>query len=591
MDAERNNEEGQVTEHQQTAVEEMQTDQPVQTPDLQLRRSQRPKRPALSNDYFVYLQESEHDINTEEDPATFKQAMESDKSSQWSAAMESELESMSKNWVWKLVILPLGCKPIGCKWVYKTKRNAQGQIDRYKARLVAKGYTQEEGVDYNETFSPVSTKDSFRVIMALVAHFDLHLHQMDVKTAFLNGELIEEIYMKQPDGFASKGEENLVCKLQKSIYGLKQASRQWYLKFDEVVKSQGFIDNPLDECIYMKFNGRNFIFMLLYVDDILLASSNLSMLQDTKRMLSDHFDMSDLGEANYVLGIEISRDRERKMIGLCQKAYIEKVLRRFKMRNCTGCDVPFSKGDKLSSEQSPKNEQERLEMKDKPYASLVGSLMYAQVCTRPNLAFCISVLGRFQSNPGQAHWIAGKKVLRYLQRTKEYKLVYRKVENLQLEGYADADFAGCQDTKKCTSGVVFLFAGAAVAWKSMKQQYVSTSTMQAEFLAVYEATSMAVWLKNFMSMLKIVDSIQRPIQLWNDNTAAVYFAQGNKRSSGMRHLHLKFLSAKEKIRDGETALSHIGTDFMIADPLNKGLPNHVFHRHVASMGLQFSFDT
>ncbi|KAI5319092.1 hypothetical protein L3X38_038800 [Prunus dulcis] len=301
--------------------------------------------------------------------------------------------------------------------------------------------------------------------------------------------------------------------------------------------------------------------------------------------------MSDLGEANYILGIEISRDRERKMIGLCQKAYIEKVLKRFNMGNCTGCDVPFSKGDKLSSEQSPKTEQERQEMKDKPYASLVGSLMYAQVCTRPDLAFYISVLGRFQSNPGQAHWIAGKKVLRYVQRTKEYKLVYRKVENLQLEGYADADFAGCQDTKKCTSGVVFLFAGAAVAWKSMKQQYVSTSTMQAEFLAVYEATSMAVWLKNFMSMLKIVDSIQRPIQLWNDNTAAVYFAQGNKRSSGMRHLHLKFLSAKEKIRDGETALSHIGTDFMIADPLNKGLPNHVFHRHVASMGLQFSFDT
>ncbi|KAI5338097.1 hypothetical protein L3X38_017368 [Prunus dulcis] len=381
--------------------------------------------------------------------------------------MESELESMSKNGVWRLVDLPSGCKPIGCKWVYKTKRNEQGQIDKYKARLVAKGYTQEEGVDYNKTFSPVSTKDSFRVIMALVAHFDLHLHQMDVKTTFVNGDLIEEIYMKQPGGFASKGEENLVCRLQKSIYGIKQASRQWYLKFDEVVKSQGFIDNPLDECIYMKFNGRNFIFMMLYVDDILLATSNLSMLHDTKRMLSNHFDMSHLGEANYVLGIEISRDRERKMIGLCQKAYIEKVLKRFNMGNCTGCDVPFSKG--------------------------------------------------------QAHWIAGKKVLRYLQRTKKYKLVYRKVENLQLEGYADADFAECQDTKKCTSGVVFLFAGATMAWKSMKQQHVSTSTMQAEFLAVYEATSMAMWLKTFMSMLRVMDSIQRPIQLWNDNTAAVYF--------------------------------------------------------------------
>ncbi|BBH08689.1 transposable element gene [Prunus dulcis] len=421
------------------------------------------------------IQEAEQDINNLEDPVTFKQAVESDRCEFWMAAMESELDSMSKNGIWKLVKLPQICIPIGCKWVYKTKKNPQGKIDRYKARLVAKGYTQQEGVDYNETFSPVSTKDSFRVIMALVAHFDLHLHQMDVKTTFLNGNLDEEIYMKQSDGFVLKGEEDLVCKLQKSIYGLKQASRQWYLKFDEVVKSQGFVDNPLDECIYMKFNGT-----------------------------------------------EIRRDRERKLLGLSQKGYVERILKRFNMENCTGCDVPMSKGDKLSSDQSPKTEQEKNGMRDKPYESLVGSLMYAQVCTRPDLAFYISVLGRFQSNSGQAHWVAG----------------------------------------------------GAVAWKSVKQQYVSTSTMQAEFLAIYEATSMTMWLKNFMSMLKVVDSVQRPIQLWNDNSAAVFFAKGNKRSSRMRHLQLKFLSAKEKIRDGQTALSHIGTDLMIVDPLNKALPNH-----------------
>ncbi|KAI5339047.1 hypothetical protein L3X38_018319 [Prunus dulcis] len=174
--------------------------------------------------------------------------------------------------------------------------------------------------------------------------------------------------------------------------------------------------------------------------------------------------------------------------------------------------IQKGKEDLVCSEQSPKTEQDKLEMQDKPYASLVGSLMYAQVCTRPDLAFSISVLGRFQSNPGQAHWIAGKKVLRYLQRTKEYKLIYRRVEQLKLEGYADADFAGCLDTQKSTSGVVFLFAGGAVAWRSVKQQYISTSTMQAGFLAIYEATSIAMWLKKFMSMLKVVDSIQRPIQ-------------------------------------------------------------------------------
>ncbi|CAL2265659.1 unnamed protein product [Prunus armeniaca] len=168
-----------------------------------------------------------------------------------------------------------------------------------------------------------------------------------------------------------------------------------------------------------------------------------------------------------------------RLLGLSQKGYVEKIFKRFNMDDCTGFDVPMSKGDKLSNDQSPKIEQEKYEMQDKLYASLVGSLMYAQVFIRLDLAFCISVLRRFRSNPRQAHWVAGKKVMRYLQRTKEYKLVYRRVEDMQLEGYADGDFAGCSDTKKSTSGVVFIFATGAVAWRSVKQQYVLTSTMQA----------------------------------------------------------------------------------------------------------------
>ncbi|CAL9020348.1 unnamed protein product [Prunus brigantina] len=380
---------------------------------------------------------------------TFKQAMMSEKSENWWAAMKSELNSMEKNEVWELVTLPQGCKPIGCKWVFKTKRNSKGQLDRYKARLVVKGFTQKEGIDYNETFAPVSTKDS------LVAQFDLHLHQMDVKTAFLNGDLEEEIYMMQPEG----------------------------------------------------------------------------------------------------------------------------------------SDVPIVKGDKLSTEQAPKTEQEKLEMADKPYASLVGSLMYAQVCTRPDLAFGVSMLGRFQSNPGQAHWVAGKKVMRYLQRTKDYKLVFKKSESLELQGFADADFAGCcQDTLKSTSGFVFMFGGAAVSWRSIKQPLTAGSTMLAEFLACYEATSQAMWLRNFIISLSVVESIHRPIQLWNDNSVAVTFAKGNKRTRGSRLLDVKFIIVKEKISQGYTTIDHIGTDQMIADPLTKGIPNAVFHRHVSSMGLTADMD-
>jgi hypothetical protein len=225
--------------------------------------------------------------------------------------MKEKLRSMSSNDVWDLVEIPDGAKRVGCKWVYKTKYDSKGKIERFKARLVAKGFTQREGSDYTETFSPVSKKDSFRIVMALVAHYDLELHQIDVKTAFLNGALQENVYMAQPKGFVIEGKEHMRCKLKKFIYELKQASRQWYLKFDEVIKKFGFIENQVDNCVYIKIKGSMFIILVLYVDDILLASSDKNLLHETKGFLSSNFDMKDLGDASYVLGIEIHRDRTK----------------------------------------------------------------------------------------------------------------------------------------------------------------------------------------------------------------------------------------------------------------------------------------
>jgi hypothetical protein len=234
-----------------------------------------------------------------------KEAMMSENSKKWLEAMEDELSSMSSNGVWDLVEIPDGAKRVGCKWVYKTKYDSKGKVERFKARLVAKCFTQRKGIDYTETFSPVSKKDSFQIVMVLVAHFDLELHQMDVKTAFLNGGLQENVYMAQPEGFVMEDKEHMRCKLKKSIYGLKQASRQWYLKFDEVIKKFGFIENQVDNCIYIKINGSMFIILVLYVDDILLACSDKNLLHETKGFLSSNFDMKDLNDASYVLGTEI----------------------------------------------------------------------------------------------------------------------------------------------------------------------------------------------------------------------------------------------------------------------------------------------
>ena len=323
-----------------------------------LRRSQRERRSSITDDYVVYLQESGIDLGIYNDPDSYTQAMQGNDSGKWFHAIEEELKSMDQNQVWDLVELPKGCKRVGCKWVFKTKRDSIGNIERYKARLVAKGFTKKDGIDYKETFSPVSKKDSLRIIMALVAHYDLELHQMDVKTAFLNGNLEEEIYMDKPEGFSVKGKEHMVCKLKKSIYGLKQASRQWYLKFNDTITSFGFQENTVDRCIYMKVSGSKFIFLVLYVDDILLATNDLGLLHQTKKYLSQNFEMKDMGEATYVIGIEIFRDRSQGLLGLSQKTYINKILERFNMEKCSAGVVPIQKGDKFNAMQCPKNELE-----------------------------------------------------------------------------------------------------------------------------------------------------------------------------------------------------------------------------------------
>ncbi|WRX29200.1 Reverse transcriptase [Theobroma cacao] len=239
--------------------------------------------------------------------------------------------------------------------------------------------------------------------MALVAHYDLKLHQMDVRTTFLNGNLVEKVYMLQPEGFKKDGKDHFVCKLKKSIHKLKQASRQLYLKFDEVITSFGFVESKVDKCIYLKISKSKFIFLVLYVDDILLANSDLRMLKETKKLLSRQFDMKDIGETSYVLGIAIHKDRSCHLLRLSHSAYADQVLNRFFMLDCKSGDVSVVKDDKLNMAQCPKNDVEREAMKAIPYACAVGSLMYAQVCTRSDIAFAVGLLGGYLSNLSKDH--------------------------------------------------------------------------------------------------------------------------------------------------------------------------------------------
>jgi hypothetical protein len=556
-----------------------------------VRRSQRERKKAIPDDYITYMSEDANDMGKVEVPTSYKDAIESMNSSKWQVAMEDELKSMDSNDVWDLVEIPNGAKRVGCKWVYKTKYDSKGNVEWFKARLVAKGFTQREGIDYNETFSPVSSKDSFRIVMALVAHFDQELHQIDVNTAFLNGDLKEDVYLTQPEGFVVERKEHLACRLKKIHLWLEASSRQWYLKFYKIIRTFGFTENVVDNCIYVKFKGSRFTILVLYMDDILLACSNKDMLHETKNFPSSKFDMKDLGEDSYVLGIEIHQYRSKGVLGLSQKAYFERVLKKYNMHKCSGSPAPLVKGDKFGTFQCPMNQIETDQMKSVPYASAVGSILYAKVCTHPDLAFITGMLGRFQSNPGLDHWGAVKKVLRYMQGMKDYMLTNRRSDNLEVVSYSDADYAGCEDSRKSTLGYVFTLAGGAISWKSSKQTITATSTMHAEYIACYEATGQAVWLKNFIPGLKVVDNISRPLLLYCDNEPVVFYSHNNKSSAATRHIDIKYYVVKDIIQDQTIDVKHLSTTRMLVYLLTKALPPSIFREHVAGMGYWKPYDS
>src|SRR3954463_13675809 len=292
-------------------------------------------------------------------PTSYKEAMEGPESEKWLEAMKSKIDSIYTNKVWTLVDIPEDRKAIENKWIFKKKTDADRNVYVYKARLVAKGFRQIQGVDYEETFSPVAMIMSLRILLATVAYHDYEIRQMDVKNAFLNGNIEEELYMVQPEGFIDPKDAGKVCKHQRSIYGLKQASRSWNLRFDEVIKAFGFVQNEEELCVYKKASGSSVAFLVLYVDDILLIGNDVKFLEGVKEYLNGQFSMKDLGEAAYILGIKIYRDRSRRLLALSQRTYLEKILKRFNMDNAKRGLLHVMKGSKLSVTQCPSTAKER----------------------------------------------------------------------------------------------------------------------------------------------------------------------------------------------------------------------------------------
>ncbi|KAJ9536138.1 hypothetical protein OSB04_un000681 [Centaurea solstitialis] len=501
------------------------------------RRSQRTTRPPnrygdwdFANMSFTDQLEFVLHVGQEE-LLDIKEALASTHSSKWLVAMQEEMESLLKNNTWDLCPLPKGNRAIPNKWVFKVKDD-----NRYKARLVAKGFAQRKGIEYDDIFAPVVRHTSIRVLLAIVAIHDLELEQLDVKTAFLHGDLEETIYMKQPDGFVSDSNPDYVCKLKKSLYGLKQSPRQWYKKFDLFMLSLGFERSEKDACVYHRQSGGIFTYLLLYVDDMLIACRDPSEIVRLKDKLKSEFEMKDLGAAQKILGMEIVRDRKSCTLRLTQGEYIQKILKRFNLDGAKTSSTPLPKHIKISSEDCPKDDKEKAEMLKVPYASAVGSLMYAMVCTRPDLAHCVGVVSRFLANPGRSHWTAVKTAFRYLKGTEAHGLIFGLHNDCEIVGFCDSDYAGDRDGWRSTSGYVYTLGGTAISWRSRLQSIVALSTTEAELIAAVESAKEAIYLKELLNDLGFE---QPSVRIFCDNQSAIHLATNLAFSPRTKHINVR----------------------------------------------------
>ncbi|CAJ2651441.1 unnamed protein product [Trifolium pratense] len=563
----------------ETQVPEESGSDEVTVPDYQLARD-RERRVIHPPNRFGYADLICYTLNAAEEvqdsePKNFREASESIDGKFWLEAMNEEMLSLEKNHTWELVLLPKNKRVVGSKWVFKKKDGIPGvEAPMYKARLVAKGFTQLEGIDYNEIFSPVVKHCSIRVLMAIVNQYDLELEQMDVKTAFLHGELEETIYMQQPEGFVE--DNSKVCLLKKSLYGLKQSLRQWYRRFDEFLLKVGFVRSNYDSCVYMmKRNEKVILYLLLYVDDILMASSDKHEIQKLKEKLNGEFEMKDLGNAKRILGMDILRDQSKGELFLSQHDYLKKVVERYRMSDSKVVNTPLGHHSKLSIKQCPQSEDERKKMESTPYASGVGSIMYGMVCSRPDLSNAISVVSRFMANPGPVHWQALKWVLRYLNGSLKGGLRYKRIDPRRdaLEGYVDADYAGNVDTRKSLSGFVFTLFGTAVTWKANQQSVVALSTTQAEYIALVEGVKEVIWLKGMIGEMGIGQGF---VKIHCDSQCAIHLANHQVYHERTKHIDIWLHVVRDMIETKEIIVEKVASEENPADMFTKSLPRSRF---------------
>lgn len=496
-------------------------------------------------------------------PQTYQQAVTSSKSRQWKHAMDEEMRSLEENETFKLTQLPPGKQALGGRWVYALKTDTDGS-DKYKARFVAKGYNQKAGTDYEETFSPTADMTSVRVLMQKAAQEDLILHQMDVKTAYLHAPIDCEIYIDQHQGYeqSSKTDEKLVCRLNKSLYGLKQSGRNWNTVLHMYLTENDFVQNAADHCVYTREKCDEKLILLIWVDDLIIAANSEKALTDVKSMLTQKFKMKDLGKLKHFLGIDF--EQTNGQVKMSQERYVNKILQRFEMQSCksreTPCEPKLDYTDNAEKLNQPKK-----------YREAVGSLIYLATCTRPDINFVVSKLSQHFSEPTIEHWNTVKHVFKYLKGTTEQGLHFKKNdrEKLGLKIYCDASWASNETDRRSTSGYcASLCEGSSlISWKTRKQQTVALSTCEAEYISLASAMQECIYLEQ---LLQCLDNYKyAKTRVYEDNQGTIALTKNPVNRQRCKHIDVKYHFIRDIITTGRVILEYCPTEQMLADVLTK----------------------
>ena len=495
-------------------------------------------------------------------PKTYADAVSSSESTCWQEAMEEEYRSLVDNETFELVGVPKDKPVVGGRWVFAIKTDSKGN-EKHKARYVAKGYSQTPNVDYGETFAPTARITSVRMLLQLAVQQGMVVHQMDVKTAYLNAPIDCELYMEQPEGYVELGRngKKLVWRLKKSLYGLKQSGRNWSVVLQQFLISEGFNQSLSDPCVYTKEVKEAKIILIVWVDDILVAASNENVLDSVKNSLKARFKMKDMGRLVWFLGIEVVQSE--RYIEMSQKRYIEKMLKKFGMEECKPKAMPCEMASsKLTETDSKPLEDAYI------YRELVGSLIYLMTCTRPDICFVVTRLSQSLSKPTKANWEMAKHVLRYLKGTMDQGLRFAKCDRLELEGFCDSDWGSDHTDRRSISGFAFQLSseGPLISWKSKKQQCVALSTCEAEYIALSVAVQEAKFLRQ---LIHDMFYSQEQVIIHGDNQGAIALAKNPVHHQRSKHIDIRYHYVRSEVQSGTIGLEYVPTEYNIADVFTK----------------------